>query len=191
MKGDLHRRFQQENFLLVKNIEALLIDSANCNTVSLSPKLKEMYSSDIDMEKLSIHLQMLPDVVKAVHLDDIAIRKVTGVHTLCDILNHQSSLKHILIEVHKLLKIYLTIPVTTSSTERSFSALKRIKKYLRNAMTQERLNHCMLLHMHREKNTDNLNLIEIAQEYVVSRCEKKTNFFWKFGEYCTLNALLL
>ena len=90
-----------KNFLFVKSIEALLIDSANGNTVSVSPKLKEMYSSDINMEKLSIHLQMLPDVVKAVHLDDIAIRKVT---TLCDILNHQSGIKHILTEVHKVWK---------------------------------------------------------------------------------------
>ena len=99
---------------------------------------------------------------------------MTRVHTLCDIFNHQPGLKNILTEVHKLLKIYLTIPVTTSSAERSFSALKRIKDYLRNSMTQERLNHCMLLHMHREK-TDNLDLIEIAKEFV-SRCERRKNF---------------
>ena len=57
-------------------------------------------------------------------------------------------------------------------------ALKRIKDYLRNSMTQERLNHCMLLHMHREK-TDNLDLIEIAKEFV-SRCERRKNFFGNF-----------
>jgi hypothetical protein len=33
----------------------------------------------------------------------------------------------------------LTIPVSTASAKRSFSKLKIIKNYLRNAMTQERL----------------------------------------------------
>ena len=152
VKGDLHRRFQQDNFVFVRSIEALLTDSANGKTISISPKFKGLYGNDIDMEKLLIHLQMLQDVVNSVRLDGIAIKQVTRVHTLCDIFNHQPGLKNILTEVHKLLKIYLTIPVTTSSAERSFSALKRIKDYLRNSMTQERLNHCMLLHMHREKN---------------------------------------
>lgn len=33
----------------------------------------------------------------------------------------------------------LTIPATSVSVERNFSCLKRIKTYLRNTMTQERL----------------------------------------------------
>ena len=178
VKGDLHRRFQQDNFSFVRSIETLLTDSANGKSISISPKFKRLYGNDINMEKLLIHLQMLQDVVKSVRLDGILIKQATRVHTLCDIFNHQPGLKNILTEVHKLLKIYLTIPVTTSSAERSFSALKRIKDYLRNSMTQERLNHCMLLHMHREK-TDNLDLIDLAKEFV-SRCERRKNFFGNF-----------
>ena len=49
-----------------------------------------------------------------------------------------------------LLKIYLKILVTTASSEHNFSALKRIKRYLRNSTTQSRLNHCMLLHVHKD-----------------------------------------
>ena len=44
----------------------------------------------------------------------------------------------------------------TSTAERSFSALRRIKTYLRTSMNQARLNHCMLLHVLRDK-TDELN----------------------------------
>ena len=51
----------------------------------------------------------------------------TRVQTLCEGFNQQQSLKIFLTEVHKLLKLYLTIPVTTASSERNFSALKRIK----------------------------------------------------------------
>jgi hypothetical protein len=39
----------------------------------------------------------------------------------------------------------LVIPVTTASAERSFSALKRIKTYLRNTTQQERLSSLAII----------------------------------------------
>ena len=39
----------------------------------------------------------------------------------------------------KILKVYLTIPVSSASSERSFSCLKRLKNYLRSTMTDDRL----------------------------------------------------
>lgn len=42
-------------------------------------------------------------------------------------------------ESTKLLKLLLTLPVTSVSNERSFSVLDRIKSFLRSTMTQERL----------------------------------------------------
>ena len=77
------------------------------------------------------------------------------VQTLCDVFNKQTSFKTMLSEVHKLVLLYLTVPVTTAIAERSFSGLKHIKTYLRNS-TQQRLNHCILLYIHRNK-TDNLD----------------------------------
>ena len=61
--------------------------------------------------------------------------------------------------------LYLTVLVTTATAECSFSGLKHIKTYLRNSMTQQRLNHCMLLHIHRNK-TDDLDLLKIATEFI-------------------------
>ena len=47
----------------------------------------------------------------------------------------------------KVLKIALTLAVSSAQCERSFSALKRIKMYLRTTMTEERLSdsHCYQL----------------------------------------------
>jgi hypothetical protein len=47
-------------------------------------------------------------------------------------------------ETYKLRKLILTIPATSSSTETSFSALKRIKNYLRNTRGQERMSSLSL-----------------------------------------------
>ncbi|KAJ4432415.1 hypothetical protein ANN_21034 [Periplaneta americana] len=52
--------------------------------------------------------------------------------------------------VKELLKILLTLPVSTSTSERSFSTLKRLKSYLRNTMGNECLNGLALLNIHRD-----------------------------------------
>lgn len=48
-------------------------------------------------------------------------------------------------ETTKLLKIICTIPMTSVESERCFSTLKRIKSFLRNTMTQDRLNALSVL----------------------------------------------
>ena len=68
-------------------------------------------------------------------------------------------------EVTKLAKLLLVLPATNSTSKRSFPAMKRIKNYLRNTKSRNWLNHCMLLHVHCKK-TDQLNMIEIAKEFV-------------------------
>ena len=165
VKGDLEKRFTQQNFLFVRSVEALLIDSANGKPVSLPEKMFKMYERDVDMQKLKLQLQLLQDAIKSVPLDGIRIREVTRIQTICDVFNKESSLKKFLTEIHKLLKLYLTIPVTTASSKRSFSALKHVKTYLRSSMTQNRLNHCMLLHVHKDK-TKKLDLRQLAEEFV-------------------------
>ena len=48
---------------------------------------------------------------------------------------------HLLSEVSIVLKLILVLPASNSLSERSFSALKRVKTYLRNRMDQVRFNH--------------------------------------------------
>ena len=81
-------------------------------------------------------------------------------------------------EVDKLLKIYLTVPMTTATAERTFSTMRRIKTYLRSTMTQERLNHAMTLHIHKGR-TDELNITDIAQQFI-SFNEKQMHTFGTF-----------
>ena len=56
--------------------------------------------------------------------------------------------------------------------------MRRIKSYLRSTMGQERLNHLMLLHLHKEK-LDKLDLVFIANEFV-SGSKHRLSFFGKF-----------
>lgn len=56
--------------------------------------------------------------------------------------------------VFKILKLCATIPVTTASVKRSFSTLRRIKTYLRNTLSENRLNGLASLSIHREIGID-------------------------------------
>ncbi len=73
--------------------------------------------------------------------------------------------RDLLCEVCTVMKLVLIMPATNASSECSFSALRRVKTYLRSTMRQERLNHLMILHVHRDI-TDNLDMISVANEFV-------------------------
>ena len=105
----------------------------------------------------------------------IPLKQVTCIQTLCEVFNIHPTFKILLSEIHKLLRISLTIPVTTSTAERKFSALRRIKTYLRSSMSQARLNYCIVLHVLKDR-TDKLDNKEIAIEFI-ERNEQWRNCF--------------
>ena len=63
-------------------------------------------------------------------------------------------------EIVTLINLILVNPATNAISERSFSAMKRVKAYLRSTMSQKRFNALVVLHVHKQKN-DELNLLDI------------------------------
>ena len=82
-------------------------------------------------------------------------------------------------EVITLLKLILVAPATNATSERSFSALRRLKTYLRSTMSQERLNHCAVLHIMKGE-CDKLSLVDIAAEFVSAK-DYRSSVFGKFA----------
>lgn len=62
--------------------------------------------------------------------------------------------------IAKLLYILATLPVSVATAERTFSALKRLKTWLRNSMAQERLTGLALLNIHKDIDVSVDNIIE-------------------------------
>ena len=65
-------------------------------------------------------------------------------------------------EAYKLLVLFVTVPVTVATAERSFSKLKLIKTYLRSKIPQERLDNLALLSIENSeaKSIDKAELIQ-------------------------------
>ncbi len=111
---------------------------------SLQSLKSSCYKDDIYFEELQKLLPLLADLV---HQALPSVIKVTSVRKICDAMNTKIVYKS---EVHKLLRLYLTVPVTSATSERSFSALKRILTYLRSSMSEIRLNNCLILQVHKQ-----------------------------------------
>ena len=75
--------------------------------------------------------------------------------------------------VSKLFRLLLTMPATSATSERSFSSLRRIKTYLRTTMKQERLNHLMMLYIHKDKTID---FNEAMREFVIYKDNRRDIF---------------
>ena len=81
-------------------------------------------------------------------------------------------------EIIVLLKLYLASPATNAVSEGSASSMRRIKNWLRSSESQERLNHCMLFSIHREK-TDETNLKNATNVFCEANKDRPS-----FGSFC-------
>ena len=81
-------------------------------------------------------------------------------------------------EVVKVVQLVLVMPATNTTSERSFSALRRVKTYLRSTMRQEILNHLLVLHVHKERSAA-LSLASVAEKFVAGS-EHRLSVLGKF-----------
>lgn len=104
----------------------------SCNfPTSALENLKKAYSNIFqDMDKLKVELEVL--------YNDVKYHNLSHIYDMVKIFENDY-LKEVMPEVYKLFSLILTIPSTSVSVERSFSCLKRIKTYLRNSTSQQRL----------------------------------------------------
>ena len=109
--------------------------------------------------------------------------KDKGQVTIADILEYFRSCNpcqwELMSQVSKLVKLLLVMPATNAESKRSFSAVRRIKMYLRSTMSQQRLNHLMLLHVHKSR-TDALSLVDVANDFISGHDHRQHIFGTEF-----------
>lgn len=183
LKGEISNRFSQTSLAVPKAVEELLISASNSNSTDANICVPDIiattYARDCNIRKLQCQLIMLPDLVSAYKsLQNLSILTVTSVRTVGEMLNSVPMAKTMFSEINVLLRLYMTIPITTATAERSFSTLRRLKSYLRSTMTEKRLNNLLLVHTHKDLSTT-LDLIKIAQLFV-SANDRRKNYFGNF-----------
>ena len=155
--GEIERRFHQEDFQLLQKLEHVLIQAANGVILELDDTLLKYLEKDIDLERFSTQLKMVKDMIQIAN----PVKQVTTLRTIADAMNVSQIYKGMLQEIDKVLKLYFTLPVTTSTAERSFSSLRRLKTFVRSTMTQSQLNNLLLLYIHSTE-TNHLDMHSIG-----------------------------
>jgi len=152
-------RFDQPSFAIYRQTEDLLVKSAHGEDSSSELNaVTDFYKDNFsDKERLEVQLKALETQFEGqsrVYLRDI----VTALRSF------SPAEREIFSEVVTLIKLILTNPATNAISERSFSAMRRLKTYLHSTMGQKRLNAIMLLHVHQEM-TDKLSVVELVNTF--------------------------
>ena len=128
-----------------------LLPTERCVKASKQKELQEnldavcaFYHNDFDKDHLHSLLQTF-----GIHFQTVAWEPAAQI-SIFDLKQYflllypgQTSL---LCQVRPLLQLILVMPASNAISERSFSALRRLKNYLRTTIAQERLNHLMIMH---------------------------------------------
>ncbi|XP_074476999.1 zinc finger MYM-type protein 1-like [Sebastes fasciatus] len=91
----------------------------------------------------------------------------------------ENNLQSTFTETVSLLSILITTPMTTAESERCFSTLKRIKTFLRNTMTQDRLNALAMLSMEKKlvRNMPDFNK-KVIERFATQK-DRRAKFLYK------------
>ena len=68
--------------------------------------------------------------------------------------------------IYAIFTVLITMPVSSASSERSFSVMRRVKNCLRATMGDERLSNLSLLRIHR---TRNLSVEDVVNKFAVRK----------------------
>ena len=172
----INDRFDQPGYKIYQNVQNLLLQVVNSEEYESSLSfVTDFYASDFDAHQLKTQLHVLSSTFS--NAENASIQ-------LPDIIKYFKTKSPaelaLFSEIGTLLKLLLVMPATNAVSERSFSALRRIKSYLRSTMTQDRLNHLMTLHIHRDL-TDDLDLKSCANAFV-DKDEHRLAIFGRFTD---------
>ncbi|XP_028095909.1 uncharacterized protein LOC114295815 [Camellia sinensis] len=107
---------------------------------------------DIQLQNYIVDMRLSEDFLELKGVGDLAIKLVeTDKHVIYPL-------------VYLLVKLALTLPVTTATMERSFSAMKYIKSNLRNRMGDQWMNVCLVTYIERDV-FDSIDNEEIMQRF--------------------------
>ena len=140
----IRERFNQNDFLVYKDMQSLLLKAANkaCYEEEFN-RVSQIYSDDIDCYLLSVQLKLLAVATEDAGYKEGQVDLMKVMHILRNFVS-----KEAISQVLILAKLLLVVPATNATSERTFSTLRRIKTYLRSTMSNNRLNHNMVIHIH-------------------------------------------
>ena len=134
---ELKQRFDDQNIDLLRGISVCTPKSSNFEDLR---SFSEMYGVKAGENDLKVEVELVKRLPVTSTMD-----------SLTSFISYLYSCQPSYSTLCQLAQIAMTIAVTSAESERSFSALKRMKTRLRNRMEQERLSALAILSIEREE----------------------------------------
>ena len=127
----IEEHFNQKDYTMYANCEQVLVKGALGKLDSQKvDQLCEFYT-EFNPDTLRIQLSIMAECYHSFNQGE----GVDTLHSVIDFLRKNSKIWSLIPEVLSLTKIVLVMPATNASSERAFSALRRVKSYLRTTMS--------------------------------------------------------
>jgi hypothetical protein len=146
---EIGRRFNIEKLKPIVDIYDLICDD-ELRVKDFKESLQN-YTKFLNLDMLDKELTMWYTFKK--------LKKMKNFDSIIDVLK-DSAYGGTFPQIRLLVRIYLTLPITSASCERAFSALKRIKTYLRTKLGENRLNSLAIINIEKD------NLEECIDDFV-------------------------
>lgn len=155
--SQLNDRFQQDGLLTLQTLENTLLTGQIDSMVGEYPEINAQ-SLAVQLPMFRLNYSFSSSAEAAEILKGLPV-EVRGLFT----------------EVETLVRLLLVVPVSSSEAERSFSALRRLKTWLRSTMSQNRQNHVAVCHVHQDK-LDLLDRKSVCKQFISGSERRKQTF---------------
>lgn len=154
MLNELERRFASTNCDVLKGIQALSPSSQTFADITSVSAFAQAYGADV--EDLSHELHQAKRLLQRMTIEDRP-------NTLVEFISHIERYGDAFAELHRLGVIAISLPVSTASCERSFSALRHIKTWVRNSISNDKLDSVSVLAIECERTQalDNGEIVDL------------------------------
>ncbi|CAM4510486.1 unnamed protein product [Leuciscus chuanchicus] len=164
VRSEVERRFDLVGIQVAAGREQAIIEAAQGKKVDVT----SLKLTGFTRERLSHELDILRDICTG--------REVNTIRDVVSILQTmQPQTRSMLSEVEKLIKLCLCLPISVAASERSFSALRRLKTWLRNTMSQERLTHLAIMNAHSDL-LDEIDVSTLIKKCISRTTERRSTF---------------
>ena len=139
--GEIERCFESPSFTFYAKVESVLEKSAVGKDIVMEDvkDIVQHFKEDLEESELLTELKMVKNMYCAKIFSYSTFKEKIALY------------KSIFPQTSRLLQLLLVMPATSATAERSFSSLRHVKTYLRTTMTQERLNHLMMIHVYTQR----------------------------------------
>ena len=172
IKEAIMTRFNQPSFKMFSTMKQLLLKGIEEDDISVEiAESQKIYVEDVNFGSLSSELQSLKTILNG--------DKPSHIHDIVKTLKSRDRTTWLLIpSVIKVIKLLLVMAATSTTAERSFSSMRRLKTWIRSTMKQKRFSSLAILSTHKDL-TDEINFAEVGNTFV-SGHEYRYNHFGHF-----------